>query len=256
MTKLHWTGILLGVLLLTACGSEAPAPSMDSNPRYEDGPALIARDEDEDSSLPELSVGNRKEEETDLLTMSSREEESYRLFCAALTENEFHQLMQHDGVDFMPDRVVSSQLGCMAYYNSTEEEVIVCHPEQKSIRRVFEGQFEPGRVMDVRWLQDDELLILRGTEEKQQVYRYRPERLLLEKVYSSPEGQTILSLDVTEEGLAGCILSVPQPTEEVSGEGEPPLNAEPPSTPEVSQNEGSNLIELPIETEQVILPLE
>ena len=114
MKRTVWMMAAVGIVLLgfAACGSAAPE-SPDENTLFAaNGPALtvVEKQPDQYTTDPEDKTVP-PEQSPDLLTMNSQEEEGFALFYPLLSETQFRCLMDEDGVDFIPNRLVSCEEG-------------------------------------------------------------------------------------------------------------------------------------------------
>ena len=82
--------------------------------------------------------------------MNSQEEAGYALFYPLLNETQFRELMQRDGVDFIPDRVVRDEEGGIAYFSSCAGDIVYLAPDLTSVR-LLSKQDRSGCVRDARW---------------------------------------------------------------------------------------------------------
>ena len=203
--------VMAAMLALAGCGSSAPELSSEQPLFAQNGPALVALEEDPEQFSEEQAAA--PEENSDLMTMTSEEEAGYTLFYTMLNENQFRRLLARDGVDMIPDRLVQYAEGMLAYFSSEAGDIVVCSPDFGLVKKIHDGT-RTGRVMDARWLDDDRLLFLQGDEQMQRVYLYRPSTEELEPVYETPEGRQILGIDIDEYGAPVCILSAEPPVEE------------------------------------------
>ena len=185
MKRTVWMMAAVGIVLLglAACGSAAPESPDESVLFAANGPALtvVEKQPDQYTTDPEDKTVP-PEQSPDLLTMNSQEEEGFALFYPLLSETQFRCLMDEDGVDFIPNRLVSC------------EEAVLC-------------QQRVGLIIDARWLDADHLLFLQGNENEQAVYLFRPAEDMVELLYQSPEGRQILGIELDENGQPVCILS-------------------------------------------------
>ena len=228
MKRTVWMMAAVGIVLLgfAACGSAAPE-SLDENTLFAaNGPALTVVEKQPDQYTTDPDDGiTPPEQSPDLLTMNSQEEAGFALFYPLLSETQFRRLMAQDGVDFIPDRLVSCEEGGLAYYSTAAGDLVYCTPDFAMVKAIL-CQQRVGLIMDARWLDADRLLFLQGNEKEQAVYLFRPAEEVVELLYQSPEGRQILGIELDENGQPVCILSAlpqreePAPTPEINGTGE------------------------------------
>ena len=209
MKRTVWTMAAVGIVLLglAACGSAAPE-SPDENTLFAaNGPALtvVEKQPDQYTTDPEDKTVP-PEQSPDLLTMNSQEEEGFALFYPLLSETQFRCLMDEDGVDFIPNRLVSCEEGGLAYYSTAAGDLVYCTADFSTVKAVL-CQQRVGLIIDARWLDADHLLFLQGNENEQAVYLFRPAEDMVELLYQSPEGRQILGIELDENGQPVCILS-------------------------------------------------
>ena len=209
MKRIFGAILVMGIALLTlaACGSSAPEPAGDERLFAANGPALTVVEKQPDQYIADPGCKTTPPEQSpDLLTMNSQEEAGYALFYPLLNETQFRELMQRDGVDFIPDRVVRDEEGGIAYFSSCAGDIVYLAPDLTSVR-LLSKQDRSGCVRDARWLDADRLLFLQGDEFGQAVYLFRPMEDVIELLYQSPAGREILGIEVDENGEPVCILS-------------------------------------------------
>ena len=209
MKRIFGAILVMGIALLTlaACGSSAPEPAGDERLFAANGPALTVVEKQPDQYTADPGCKTTPPEQSpDLLTMNSQEEAGYALFYPLLNETQFRELMQRDGVDFIPDRVVRDEEGGIAYFSSCAGDIVYLAPDLTSVR-LLSKQDRSGCVRDARWLDADRLLFLQGDEFGQAVYLFRPMEDVIELLYQSPAGREILGIEVDENGEPVCILS-------------------------------------------------
>lgn len=209
MKRTVWMMAAVGIVLLgfAACGSAAPE-SPDENTLFAaNGPALtvVEKQPDQYTTDPEDKTVP-PEQSPDLLTMNSQEEEGFALFYPLLSETQFRCLMDEDGVDFIPNRLVSCEEGGLAYYSTAAGDLVYCTADFSTVKAVL-CQQRVGLIIDARWLDADHLLFLQGNENEQAVYLFRPAEDMVELLYQSPEGRQILGIELDENGQPVCILS-------------------------------------------------
>ena len=195
------------VLLLTGCGSAAPAPNGEGALFAANGPALtvVEKQPDQYTADPDGETAP-PEQSPDLLTMNSEEEAGFALFYPLLNETQFRRLMAQDGVDFIPDRLVRCAEGGLAYYSSAAGDLVYCSADFASVKAVLRGE-RIGRIVDARWIDVDRLMFLQGDDSVQAVYLFRPVEETVEILYQPPEGRQILGIEIDENGQPVCILS-------------------------------------------------
>ena len=228
MKRTVWMMAAVGIVLLgfAACGSAAPESPDESVLFAANGPALtvVEKQPDQYTTDPEDKTAP-PEQSPDLLTMNSQEEVGFALFYPLLSETQFRCLMDEDGVDFIPNRLVSCEEGGLAYYSTAAGDLVYCTADFSTVRAVL-CQQRVGLIIDARWLDADHLLFLQGNENEQAVYLFRPAEDMVELLYQSPEGRQILGIELDENGQPVCILSAlpqleePAPTPEINGTGE------------------------------------
>ena len=209
MKRTVWMMAAVGIVLLgfTACGSAAPESPDESVLFAANGPALtvVEKQPDQYTTDPEDKTVP-PEQSPDLLTMNSQEEEGFALFYPLLSETQFRCLMDEDGVDFIPNRLVSCEEGGLAYYSTAAGDLVYCTADFSTVKAVL-CQQRVGLIIDARWLDADHLLFLQGNENEQAVYLFRPAEDMVELLYQSPEGRQILGIELDENGQPVCILS-------------------------------------------------
>ena len=268
MKRIFGAILVMGIALLTlaACGSSAPEPAGDERLFAANGPALTVVEKQPDQYTADPGCKTTPPEQSpDLLTMNSQEEAGYALFYPLLNETQFRELMQRDGVDFIPDRVVRDEEGGIAYFSSCAGDIVYLAPDLTSVR-LLSKQDRSGCVRDARWLDADRLLFLQGDEFGQAVYLFRPMEDVIELLYQSPAGREILGIEVDENGEPVCILSaLPQlsstaPAEDpATGDATDGETAEPGPALAPAKKNNSSLwdedVELPEEppTEKIVL---
>ena len=119
--------VMAAMLALAGCGSSAPELSSEQPLFAQNGPALVALEEDPEQFSEEQAAA--PEENSDLMTMTSEEEAGYTLFYTMLNENQFRRLLARDGVDMIPDRLVQYAEGMLAYFSSEAGDIVVCSPD-------------------------------------------------------------------------------------------------------------------------------
>lgn len=248
MKRTVWMMAAVGIVLLgfAACGSAAPE-SPDENTHFAaNGPALTVVEkqpdqyttDSEDKTVP-------PEQSPDLLTMNSQEEEGFALFYPLLSETQFRCLMDEDGVDFIPNRLVSCEEGGLAYYSTAAGDLVYCTADFSTVKAVL-CQQRVGLIIDARWLDADHLLFLQGNENEQAVYLFRPAEDMVELLYQSPEGRQILGIELDENGQPVCILSAlpqleePDPTPAPEENGTDNTNSGTKSDESSGENPASN----------------
>ena len=209
MKRTVWMMAAVGIVLLgfAACGSAAPESPDESVLFAANGPALtvVEKKPDQYTTDPEDKTVP-PEQSPDLLTMNSQEEEGFALFYPLLSETQFRCLMDEDGVDFIPNRLVSCEEGGLAYYSTAAGDLVYCTADFSTVKAVL-CQQRVGLIIDARWLDADHLLFLQGNENEQAVYLFRPAEDMVELLYQSPEGRQILGIELDENGQPVCILS-------------------------------------------------
>ena len=209
MKRTVWMMVAVGIVLLglAACGSAAPESPDESVLFAANGPALtvVEKQPDQYTTDPEDKTVP-PEQSPDLLTMNSQEEEGFALFYPLLSETQFRCLMDEDGVDFIPNRLVSCEEGGLAYYSTAAGDLVYCTADFSTVKAVL-CQQRVGLIIDARWLDADHLLFLQGNENEQAVYLFRPAEDMVELLYQSPEGRQILGIELDENGQPVCILS-------------------------------------------------
>ena len=209
MKRTVWMMAAVGIVLLglAACGSAAPESPDESVLFAANGPALtvVEKQPDQYTTDPEDKTVP-PEQSPDLLTMNSQEEEGFALFYPLLSETQFRCLMDEDGVDFIPNRLVSCEEGGLAYYSTAAGDLVYCTADFSTVKAVL-CQQRVGLIIDARWLDADHLLFLQGNENEQAVYLFRPAEDMVELLYQSPEGRQILGIELDENGQPVCILS-------------------------------------------------
>ena len=229
MKRTVWMMVAVGIVLLglAACGSAAPESPDESVLFAANGPALtvVEKQPDQYTTDPEDKTVP-PEQSPDLLTMNSQEEEGFALFYPLLSETQFRCLMDEDGVDFIPNRLVS----CADF---STVKAVLC-------------QQRVGLIIDARWLDADHLLFLQGNENEQAVYLFRPAEDMVELLYQSPEGRQILGIELDENGQPVCILSAlpqleePDPTPAPEENGTDNTNSGTKSDESSGENPASN----------------
>ena len=196
MKRTVWMMAAVGIVLLglAACGSAAPESPDESVLFAANGPALtvVEKQPDQYTTDPEDKTVP-PEQSPDLLTMNSQEEEGFALFYPLLSETQFRCLMDEDGVDFIPNRLVSCEEGGLAYYSTAAGDLVYCTADFSTVKAVL-CQQRVGLIIDARWLDADHLLFLQGNENEQAVYLFRPAEDMVELLYQSPEGRQILGI--------------------------------------------------------------
>ena len=179
MKRTVWMMVAVGIVLLglAACGSAAPESPDESVLFAANGPALtvVEKQPDQYTTDPEDKTVP-PEQSPDLLTMNSQEEEGFALFYPLLSETQFRCLMDEDGVDFIPNRLVSCEEGGLAYYSTAAGDLVYCTADFSTVKAVL-CQQRVGLIIDARWLDADHLLFLQGNENEQAVYLFRPAEL-------------------------------------------------------------------------------
>ena len=202
MKRTVWMMAAVGIVLLgfAACGSAAPESPDESVLFAANGPALtvVEKQPDQYTTDPEDKTVP-PEQSPDLLTMNSQEEEGFALFYPLLSETQFRCLMDEDGVDFIPNRLVSCEEGGLAYYSTAAGDLVYCTADFSTVKAVL-CQQRVGLIIDARWLDADHLLFLQGNENEQAVYLFRPAEDMVELLYQSPEGRQILGIELDENG--------------------------------------------------------
>lgn len=219
MKQTAWMMAAVGIVLFgfAACGSAAPESPNENTLFAANGPALtvVEKQPDQYTTDPEDKTVP-PEQSPDLLTMNSQEEAGFALFYPLLSETQFRCLMDEDGVDFIPNRLVSCEEGGLAYYSTAAGDLVYCTADFSTVKAVL-CQQRVGLIMDARWLDADHLLFLQGNENEQAVYLFRPAEDMVELLYQSPEGRQILGIELDENGQPVCILSaLPQMEEPAS----------------------------------------
>lgn len=248
MKRTVWMMAAVGIVLLglAACGSAAPE-SPDENTLFAaNGPALtvVEKQPDQYTTDPEDKTVP-PEQSPDLLTMNSQEEEGFALFYPLLSETQFRCLMDEDGVDFIPNRLVSCEEGGLAYYSTAAGDLVYCTADFSTVKAVL-CQQRVGLIIDARWLDADHLLFLQGNENEQAVYLFRPAEDMVELLYQSPEGRQILGIELDENGQPVCILSAlpqleePDPTPAPEENGTDNTNSGTKSDESSGENPASN----------------
>lgn len=248
MKRTVWMMAAVGIVLLgfAACGSAAPE-SPDENTLFAaNGPALtvVEKQPDQYTTDPEDKTVP-PEQSPDLLTMNSQEEEGFALFYPLLSETQFRCLMDEDGVDFIPNRLVSCEEGGLAYYSTAAGDLVYCTADFSTVKAVL-CQQRVGLIIDARWLDADHLLFLQGNENEQAVYLFRPAEDMVELLYQSPEGRQILGIELDENGQPVCILSAlpqleePDPTPAPEENGTDNTNSGTKSDESSRENPASN----------------
>ena len=140
MKRTVWMMAAVGIVLLgfTACGSAAPESPDESVLFAANGPALtvVEKQPDQYTTDPEDKTVP-PEQSPDLLTMNSQEEEGFALFYPLLSETQFRCLMDEDGVDFIPNRLVSCEEGGLAYYSTAAGDLVYCTADFSTVKAVL-----------------------------------------------------------------------------------------------------------------------
>ncbi len=216
------TAAFLSAFIVAGCGSAAPSlPPPPAEPSAESTrkDSLLVVKRDEGSPAPNLA-GNVSDGPTeDLVTLTTEEEMSFALFCPMLSETQFRDMLLKDGADFVPNRLAHFENRYFAYYNSGRQELVVCDAALRWFRNIVTSERPEDRVQDARWLNENELLVLTGSEHGQKLYTYLMTEQELRPVYEPPQNKVILSLRVTETGEVECVIGeLPEPPD---GEAEP-----------------------------------
>lgn len=225
----------LAAFFLTGCGSAAPSlppPPTEPPAESERKDSLLVVKRDEGSPAPNLA-GNVSDGPTeDLVTLTTEEEMSFALFCPMLSETQFRDMLLKDGADFVPNRLAHFEKRYFAYYNSGRQELVVCDAALRWFRNIVTSERPEDRVQDARWLNENELLVLTGSEQGQRLYIYLMTEQELRPVFEPPQNKVILSLRVTEKGEVECVIGeLPEPSD-----GEEGTLSEPASSPETKED--------------------
>lgn len=210
-------GIALAAVLimLSGCsGANLDSVGFDAASLTNQGPALIAHEDENTVDPPEFS-GASKDSPDDLVSMTAEEETGYSLFCSRMSETQYRFMLENDGVDFVPDHMTVLEKQYYAYYSSTAHDLVVCTVSLDQFDSAFSGTIvsDDARIMDVQWMDADHLVILAGNETMQSVYVYHPAAHTMENIYTSPSDKTILSMSMGQNGVVNCEVAGRQTAE-------------------------------------------
>lgn len=226
--SLQWLALLASALMLSGCGNMAsvddfPTPNKATSTNGQ-GPTLIVKEEEKTPSL-DFSEAQPNDSCDDLVTMTSEEASGFALFCGIMSETQFRDMLQGDGVDFVPNRLAQFENRYLAYYNSDSNGLIICDYGLHWFRSVIAAsELAESKIQDAQWLNENCLLILGGNESSQSIYTYLMTEQTLTAVYTAPEDKAILEMTITEDGKVECTIGarsmlIASPPEEIEEQG-------------------------------------